>query len=347
MGSLWQKFHNLGEPVFVPWARSGLSALIEALGLDQASVVLPSTICPVVGSVFIHETASVIGVETDPLTGVGLDEDMAARTQKSGVRLCMPTRLNGFGNRFVETHNQSKENQVFCLMNDPHGVAIAEGHYEGDGLLLSFGQGKALDAGGGGALFLKDDRLRAEVARLVTNYAPLSHFDKIEDQNITLQRRALRQVNLISPDGLIKTEAKLAKRSWSKNTLNQWSGALESHLKGAQVAIQVRRELYAHWQSLFQSVPDCYQSPQMPVHPWRFIAHIVPEKRDLVVSALRARNIDIGTNYPALSAQFHQFHPLKSATIFEKSVINLWLDHDQTHDQRRAIFDLIEAQLHD
>jgi dTDP-4-amino-4,6-dideoxygalactose transaminase len=347
MGSLWHQFQDLGNPIVMPWARAGLSALCEVLSLKNSMVITPSTICPIVGSVFLSGAKAVLGVETDPLSGLVSDEDMASKTSRHEAGLIMPTRLYGFEGEFSKTYEQAKRKGIFCLLNDTNAVALNEGHYEGDGLCFSFGSSKAIDAGGGAVLFVKDQYLHSELVRIINTYLVMTMHDHEKDLMITHKRRALRRLGLMSPADLIDSEAQLAKRSWPRSLTKAWLVDLKSHIQNAEDDLERKREIYDHWCALFSILKSVRLPTQKPINPWRFIAHIDPLKRDKVVDGLRARSIDIGTNYPSLGSQFSQIAPLESALFFEKSVINLWLDKDQSDAQRRMIANLIAELIYD
>ncbi len=74
-------------------------------------------------------------------------------------------------------------------------------------------------------------------------------------------------------------------------------------------------------------------------NPWRFTFRINKEKRDLIVSELRSKNIDVSTWYPSLKNRFNPDNSLSGddciiAEAIGEEIINLWVDPEKTNQEQ-------------
>jgi hypothetical protein len=109
-----------------------------------------------------------------------------------------------------------------------------------------------------------------------------------------------------------------------------------------------RRDRAARWRSSLHRLGDALVDPGLdqPL-PWRVIRR-VPERRQVIVSALRSAGFDAGTNYPPLTDEFPiELGSFSDADAAEwgAQVVNLWVTDDYDDDRIEAAIDVMARAL--
>lgn len=315
--------------------RSAIAAVCETVGLAAGSwLVMPATICPSLVAVAYSLGLKVAPVDIDPASGLATDAAMSALVQElDGPGMVMPTHLYGFLADYPNTVAAAKTRGWFVLENDTAGIRatdIGRG-MAGDALVVSFGGGKVIDAGGGGAVLTNNAEFAAAL-RACTLHYPIggAEADGVEDWLVKV-RRMLRQGPQCGPsyadryEYLIDIDAGQVRFQFNP----RYADALAAALDTIAVEADRRRAQHAAWASHLARLGSRIIIPSSEVMvPWRFIARL-PKIRDAAVAELRAAGLDAGTNYPPITAFFPRQLAswiLPGADIWGQEVINLWLD---------------------
>lgn len=144
-------------------ARAGLVAVLEeAAGLNRA-VVFPSNVCVAVLAAVVAAKQAPRLAAVSPQSGLAEDDRLAEAIMTiSQPGVVMPTHIYGQLAEYRRTRRLAAERGWFVLENDSLAATISAGRdYRayGDALLVSFGSGKTIDAGGGGAILTNDKAL--------------------------------------------------------------------------------------------------------------------------------------------------------------------------------------------
>lgn len=322
-----------GHAVLFGRARSGLVALLEALGPERTgAVVIPSNICPAALAALVAGDAEPRLAPVSPESGLADDARLAAamsRVARPGM--AMPTHLYGMRADYTETRRLAAAKGWFVLENDTLATAAAPDGVRrafGDALLVSFGSAKTIEAGGGGAVLTDDARLAGELARRARRWPEPGAEAEAVETHLTLARRHLRALgrpDLAEP--LLPLDAGHCRYGFADALRAPLGRALER----LPETIATRRERLQLWdRALAPFAASLMQPPIAPAAPWRAIRRLRdPARRGPVVEALRDAGFDAGTNYPPLAESFPallggQGHP--DATEWGRAVINLWLD---------------------
>ena len=341
-----------GQAILFGRARSAHLALFEALGLHgRSAILIPSNACP---SLLACAWASGAEVRLAPVsaeTGVNEDAALAAqlralsRPGRKGAVLL--THLYGFRLDFTQTRKAARELGWITIENDANASSFApKAKLEDVARIVSFGPGKVLDAGSGGAVITRDAKLADELKRIAARYPTLDDWAERDEDTLMLARRALRNAGR---SGEIETtliqEMRQLRFGFDPDAEEPLLRAL-AHLPTRLAERQERRACWIEALSGFEphlQIVDLNQTA-----PWRLIVRSNPNHRDYVVNALRKAGIDAGTNYPSLTHSFptltgQDAHP--DADAWSRSAINLWLDARYDGGRINTARTVIESEL--
>ncbi|CAN0023087.1 unnamed protein product, partial [Chrysoparadoxa australica] len=289
-------------------ARSALLALFETLGLHgRSTILIPSNACP---SLLASAWASGAEVRLAPVsadTGVNDDATLAGQVRKlsrSGqTGAVLLTHLYGFRLDFTQARKAAREHDWVTIENDANASSFASrAPLEDLARIVSFGAGKVLDAGAGGAVVTHDASLAAELAKRAKSYPVLDDAAVEAEDQLMLQRRALRnQDRAAEIEHTLVTELSQLRFGFDPSAAEQMAAALE-RLPARLTERQERRALWLD--ALSGLAPALTPVALDQTAPWRLIVKTAPALREPLVEALRANGFDAGTNYPALTQSF-------------------------------------------
>ena len=249
----------------------------------------------------------------------------------------MPTHLYGQLADYGQTRRLVEERGWFILENDSLAATISSNRQIrafGDALLLSFGSGKTIDAGGGGAVLTNDPGLASALSRRSRQWPVFDDAGEAAETNLVLARRYLRA---LGGEALIESMLNIDV-AYSRHTLNDLHrGRIAAGLDEFFAENQERNRRLARWHTALRHLSELASPTISMPTPWRAVFFFKrPRLRNLVVDALRKTGFDAGTNYPPLSDFFptllqDQTHP--DADAWGQTVLTLWLD--RSYDDAR------------
>ena len=353
------EFFGYNAAVIFGRARSAITALLETLGSEKkVTFVIPSNICPSIVAAGVSANAKIITVDVEKETGLPSDEAFAAAIRKEerpGV--VMPTHLYGFHRDYNNTLAVSRDRGWFVLENDTSATRALTNdslpkNPAGDALLVSFGSGKVIDGGSGGALLSDNIDIVNEMRKRVASYPPLDEKAQVIEQQLVSLRRLLqnREVNYPNMcrlyENFLPYEKSAARLALPEAFDESIITALEtfSHKRLARI------KQVSEWEKILSDISDdIVFMPLEQCSPWRFIARIL-RRRDLVIRDLRLGGHDVGTNYPPLHNFFPSLINVDSSIegeMWGNEVINLWLAPEYNEQRKVAVADLIRQTLSD
>ena len=351
------EFFGYNSAVIFGRARSAITALLETLGGEnEVAFIVPSNVCPSIVAAGATAKANIITVDVEKETGLPSDEAFSAAIRKEerpGV--VMPTYLYGFHRDYNNTLAVSRDRGWFVLENDTSATRALTNdslpkNSAGDALLVSFGSGKVIDGGSGGALLSDDIGIVNEMRKRVAKYPPLDEKAHIIERQLVHLRRLLqnREVNYPTMcclyEKFLPYEVSTARLALPEVFDESIITALETFPDKRLARIKQVGE----WEKLLSDISDDIAFVPLEQHsPWRFIARIL-RRRDLVIRNLRSKGYDVGTNYPPL----HYFFPNRidvDSSIggdgWGNEVINLWLTPEYNEQRMITVAELIRQTL--
>lgn len=321
-------------------ARAGLVAVLEEVGTRGGPVIIPSNVCVAVLAAVMAAERTPRLAPVSPQSGLADDERLAdavlAASTPTGV--VMPTHLYGQVADYDLTRRLAAERGWFIFENDSLAATISSKRQFrtfGDALLVSFGAGKTIDAGGGGAVLTNDGSLASALWRRARHWAVFDDAAEIVENNLVLVRRHL---HALRREAISESVFDLDV-SYCRYALSDFQRPrIAEGLDGFFAQNEQRLARLACWQAALRNLAAELAPPTLPTPtPWRAVFRFDrPQLRNAVVDALRKAGFDAGTNYPPLTDFFPRLLQGQSHDDAEKwgqAVMTLWLD--RTYDGGR------------
>ncbi|MCK1313392.1 DegT/DnrJ/EryC1/StrS family aminotransferase [Bradyrhizobium sp. 23] len=331
-------------------ASRGTAALMAAahgFGLAGHDILVPVNLCPIAVAGLIWAGVRPVFHDVDPDTGNARLEDIAAAWQpRCGAILAvhnfgMPVAIDAFaafaaarGMRLIEDCC----NAVGAVWNSrPVGIF-------GDAAIYSFGPGKIVDAGGGGAVTANDPAVIEAMAGWLETRPLADESERRADADMEAAVRALRSDRLSTPADLRRVyegyRAFVAMRIGPSRIV-----AIADALAALPAGLERRRSMAARWRQRLKGGGARPVAASEGNAPWRFNVLVDTARRDTLVVALRCAGVPCSTWYPPIAAQFvgetagAESYP--GAEHFASRVVNLWVDETITPEAVDATADLI------
>jgi hypothetical protein len=324
--------------IFAGRGRSALALALIAADLPVgAPVIIPANICPSVIAAILFADMRPITVPVRSDTGLPDEFDVLKvlmETQGRGALLI--AHLYGIHCSQHELVKEARHRRWIVIESDTlASTAYIQGtRLQSDALILSFGSGKSIDAGSGGALLMHDAEYAHAAKRVVIDWPVLTDKDNSIEAHLMLHRRALRirKQSSLYANSLPQEIAEVPRScniDWDR-----LAHAL-STLRGKRT---LAIESWDQWAHLLRNTPLTLMPK--PDYPWRLIAVTrYVEHRDALLFELREAKIDAGANYPSVRIFFSDFlknNNLDNEDDFGSRVINFWLS-DANSDKSSAI----------
>lgn len=285
-------------------ARAGLVAVLEETTAPGAPALIPSNTCSAVLAAVIASGRRPVPVAVSATTGNVDDAELAAAIRaEPEPGLVLATHLYGMRVDYPQTARAAAENRWVVLENDSlAATALTPGESHrlfGAALLLSFGEGKTIDGGGGGAVLTDDPALAAALANRAAQWPRLDEKEEDIEAHAMLARRHLVALDLSETcESLLAVEAAHCRHRFDEAVTTRVRAALRAFPDS-----NCRRLERMHaWRTALAPVADEIRVPSSPVHAaWRAMFYAPrPGLRDKAARALRRAGFDAGVNYPPL-----------------------------------------------
>lgn len=335
-------------------ARSGLVAVLEEVGGPDCPVIVPSNICVAVLAAVVAAGASPLVCAVSPTSGLADDERLAAAISscRSGRGVVMPTHLYGQLATYERTRRVAAERGWFVLENDSQAATIGLGRQSrspGGALLLSFGGGKTIDAGGGGAILTDDRDLALALSRRAQHWPPVTDRDEAAETNLVLARRYLQALHRPgASECLLDIDIANCRSGFDPSVTSSISAAL------ARFTAEngFRQDRLERWKAALAGLAPEIEIASVPARtPWRAVFRFrTPLLRDAAVEALRHNRLDAGTNYPPVTDFFPDLlrgQKHEDAELWGRTVITLWLTAAYSDDKIDEAAGLIRKTIDD
>lgn len=249
----------------------------------------------------------------------------------------------------------AKKNNIFLIED----LAVAQGldfrtktpaGSFGDTSILSFGNGKVINAGGGGAVLTDDYNLYNKLLLLDSKLRIPKKINKIYVERLSKFHTKVYNELYINENqkNLIK-DFKLYVKKNSKNFLFKFEifRAQIIYKKTLKIKkyLNLRKKNYIEiYKKLKKKKNKKYNF--LPIHssfvPWRFNIFFKNNKdRNFVMRKLLQKKINISSWYSGLDIFFHRDKKLKNSEYLSKSILNIWINEQSTSIYRNKVVNFL------
>ncbi|MGQ9369479.1 DegT/DnrJ/EryC1/StrS family aminotransferase [Azospirillum sp. ST 5-10] len=337
------------EPVLAGRARSVLAAIIDELFGDQPfTAIIPEASCTSLFAAVWRPGASMCLAPPDPVYGVA-----PARAYREVALAARPPGIivltHSFGYRVADDRDvrDCLDAGWHVVENDPCSLGVLDPagiSRHGLGIVFSFGAGKVIDAGVGGAFLARDESFARRLRWRIATYPPVDQRAlDVESYLVGLRR----QLWYGHPTGrsllgcwrafLTEEQAEIRYR------LPDGTAAIDAALDRAKTVAATRAMFAARWRDSLQAaaIPHLTLPQREPAAWWRFNILFGRGRAEALQHWLGA-GLRVGRLYPSLAAYFPDLlpeGPSPACVSWAERVVNLPVDGSASlSDIDRAVF---------
>jgi dTDP-4-amino-4,6-dideoxygalactose transaminase len=321
---------------------SAIWAALRALDLRDRPVLIPANTCYIVLWAILLSGNQPYLVDIDPLTG-NITPHTLDRCAVANPAVLIPAHMYGIPADMPALVAWAKARNVFVLEDAALSTPEAVSH-QSDAAVLSFGSGKIVDAGGGGALLTEDGMFAIEVGRLLDKL-PLwkNRLQRLNDQWLEIYW-ALHQFDAANerlPELYPTLYNIYGEISLARLPSADWRG-LQTALALANAEQQRRRDITALYDERFAKLAESAPIRLLPRPAdavlWRYPILVAREHRNALLSEIWASfDSDVTRWYPSLQPMLRALAPdlpalpTPAADAFADEIINLPLSISDDH----------------
>jgi len=325
---------RLGQENFLFTLR-GSSALwlyLKALNPGDLRIIIPANVCEIVVGTILDLGMTPLYADVDPLTGNCRVEDLEQAFQE-GTKLLLAVHNYGQPLPMPEVMEWANEKGIRVIEDVCNALGATIGGIPagcfGDAAIYSFGYGKIIDAGIGGALAAKDftviDRCRA----LQNNLPVYSSQTAQLYEGCQKCLRFIRQYRSLQQPAVYNALYRILQPAVLHAPTEGLSSTVLGKIAGLDENIAIRGErAYKYRNEL---------NHPLVIHPphftesvcWRYSIHVPGSVRDDLIEHLRGRGLPVSKWYPAVDRLFHDVEgetKNRGVDMFEQTVVNMWVD---------------------
>ncbi len=335
-------------------ATTALYLLLKALGFERAEILIPVNACYAVPLAVLRSGNVPVFCDIS-LDHFGVTVETLARARTPRTRAAVVLHMYGHTGDWNSLADWCRHEALYLIEDAALALGGAvQGRKTGalgDSSLLSFGAGKIIDCGGGGALLTGDGAIRREAKR-VAESLPAFHADlSARMAEFGQIYRLLRQFERRHA-GIHKGYGALFDlyaESYFFRPDPVWADRIRQELPTLDLRFERRRrraEFYASQLRRPWLVHTHFPDESMV---WRYTLRCW-HKRDELIECLRHHGIPVSSWYPAVDRMFAAREsglpsPYPQADFASDQVVNLWVDETLSDDAVRRTVDLIDQWL--
>ena len=315
---------------------TGIWALLKALDFKEKKIILPVNICFVVPCAVVLSGNTPVFVDID--SSFSASPDLLEKINDPDIAAMIYPYNNG---------NIGQLDRIIDISNEKNWVLIEDtcqslgakydGKYVGsfsDYSFTSFGQGKILDANGGGAVAVNDSALFSEINKIIDGISPSSTISDLLNNSFgSFYRSAVdsiendldinylgKAISFSFKDGLIvglNMEPRIIK-------------FLSNEIRNIDDYVEVRSRNASYYQSLINHPCVKVLSHSSGSVYWRQNILVPKESRGNLMKYLDNNNIKVSKYFPSIDRCFHSRNnrnEYKYSDQMYSELINLWPGH--------------------
>jgi dTDP-4-amino-4,6-dideoxygalactose transaminase len=347
------RFFGYENAVLFGRARSGLVAVIEETISVEAPVIIPSNVCSALLAAVVATGRRPVLASVSSEAGLVDDRVLSSAIEEHDgpPGLVLVTHLYGMVGDYRLTEATARRRGWSVLENDSlAATALTPSNKrlgDGKGLLVSFGRGKTVDGGGGGAVLTDDPTLAASLARRAAQWPIFDHAAEQIETHVVLARRHLAALGASEgAETALPIEAAHCRHAYD----SAWTDSICAAIDVFPDQNARRMERLEAWRAALASVQHELSAPPVQVRAaWRAIFKARDrDLRDRIVTALRAGGFDAGTNYPPLWDSAPKLVGVQRQVDGDQwgaTVMTLWLTEPYDNAHIRAAADIVKRTI--
>lgn len=317
--------------VLVGRATTGITLVLQALTVPGDEVLYPAYTCvsPVYSAVYADLEPGFVDVRQDYTI------DTAALRQRISTETAAVVPIHMFGHAArIETVREIADEYNALVVEDACQSIGTQYNGElvgsfGDVSVLSFGEKKPIDAGGGGAILTDQTELARQVrsASAAISTCDEQHLEALYNhyRDLYYQIEDLKQI-LPAASQLYRPFPDVFKPLYHRGLDPSVPGRLSRALNGVNDAITTRREHASIYRSELSHPSITHPEPLgSPVYYRYSVCLESKEMRDFIVASLRDENFHVSTLYDTIHHRFGQSGPFNTAADLSSRTMNLWV----------------------
>jgi len=315
----------------------GLIAAIRALNLVGKRVAIPNNVCISVPQAVIYAGSIPVYLDVE-IESLGLNPDLII--VRDNIAAVIAVHSYGRMCKIEQLENICKRKGIyliedFSVAQGASGINGPAGSY-GDISVTSFGTGKIIDIGHGGAVFTDNEILNQKIQEFLLNLAdPTTEKHEQTDEVMKLQKATYNKEFLVDQKvnpGPLKKIMKQNRENYFVRWDNKYGEKLEMALKDLSGNI-LRRRLKANYfiSRLFGiSGIEIMNYDSGDVY-WRFNILVADDRNELFMKLLEDR-FPVSSWYPSVSCFVSTSHKEMVSTpnsdLIGDQIINLWVNDE-------------------
>ncbi len=322
----WNHFLLSGRGTTALWAS------LRAMLPGGSRVLVPINVCEVVVAAILEAGMIPQYIDVDPIQG-DFTTDELDRAYCDGCKGLIA--VHGFGAPLameaIESWARVKNLVIIEDCCNALGATINErpvGSW-GAASIYSFGHGKTLDVGFGGALASRDANLVQECDRLIDSLPVWSLECSDHERSYQTLLRTVRNDRRLQDPCLYQTIYRCYRPALLASAPPELATTVTRAVQRLPKILEVRHERADRYRRLLDHQHITHRRPTPGEACWRYTFHLPANMRNLVVQHVRAHDLPISTWYPAVDRLFHK-RPMGKTMAggdqFEHTVVNLLVD---------------------
>jgi len=319
--------------VLVGRATTGLTLLFESLDIS-GEVVYPEYMCPspVYAALYADATPRFCDVKAD----YTMDPVSLKTVVSEDTEAIVTVHMFGHPAQMDEIETIAAEHDVVVVEDAcqsigslPNGDPLGS---RGDVSVVSFGNGKPIDAGSGGAV-LTDDQQLATAVRELEHEVPVRDAKRLEKlyeryKNIYYAIEDAQEITNAASQ-LFEPIPNVFRELYMRGTSDTLPERVQGALATVDEEISARETNAVVYSSMLNHSSILHPDPQTGTVYYRYSIRLPSEKiRDDIVAYLRERDIHVSTLYDTIHRRFGSEADILTAQRLSRKTLNLWVSSD-------------------
>jgi len=353
-------YYEIKDLIPTSRALTALYAFLQSLKsiTDRKEVIVPTLCCPSIVEVIFLSDFLPVFCDIDPITFTICTSDIKTRLTKDTAAILL-IYLFGHSIDINMVHNILRGYHRIYLIED---VAQSLGGKvnkllmgtSGDATIFSFTQGKILDIGNVGGLYVKDERLKDRCIKILESMP--SKVNNNTYKLLSLSHRnlyhagidLLKANDITEPINIMKTYQYLYKNLYlykCEVSNKQYYCKLQDGLSRLETMNQNRHDKANILRKVVEVYPELFKHFSINLDTgviWRFSFLCVSSKIAVeFTSYMRSMRLHVSNHYWPSHTLFGSYEQLKVSRDVSSKIVNLWVDNSvdyaYIHDYNLAI----------
>ncbi len=310
---------------------TALWLILKSLNKSKGVIMLPINVCEIVISIILGLNIKIVFYDVDEKTGNATLENIKDK-YNSDINIILVVHNFGMPLEMNDILLWLETKSVFIIEDVCNSLGATYKNKKlgtfGDAAIFSFGYGKIVEHGIGGALSIKDKELR-ETAIELNKQLPL-YNNKFEEKNNYFQKiiknERKKNSNETNFDGIYTDYFPFLLYKINNKQIQQ----IESLLKKINENLLFRKNIADYYRKNITSKIIHHIEEQPGQIYWRYNILIEDKLRDIVLNDLLSNNVWASKWYPPLNIVYKNItsNQFSSSLKFYSKILNLFIDYN-------------------